>query len=110
MNQDEKCYCIEKFHVLDLKCQPQIKYYIREILDVGSHEYTSSKLNSQQRREIIAEFGIEKLTAILDACFNDTGKNPAEYNAEESAALAVLLLDAARKKVEEGKSRPDGAN
>jgi hypothetical protein len=42
---------------------------------------------------MIAEIGIAQLTDILDGCFKSTGKNPQEYNAGKSAALAVFLLD-----------------
>lgn len=100
MVQDAKRYRIDQWHIVDSGCQPPKKYYIREIIDVGSHEHTSSTLNSQQRRGIIAELGIDQMTDILDSCFKGTGKDPAEYNAAKCAALAVFLLDmdAARAK------------
>ena len=86
-------FSIDDWHIVDSECTPSKKYYIREILDTVSHEHTSSKLNNQQRRDMITELGFDTLTAVLDDCFRGTRKNPDEYNATKCARLEMFLLN-----------------
>jgi len=88
-----KRFSIEHWHVVDSESTPPKKYYIREILDSGSHEHTSSKLDSHQRRSMISELGLDTLTAVLDDCFRGTGKELLEYNAKKCAELEMFFLN-----------------
>ena len=84
-------YRIDGFHIVDSSTPPR-KFYIREILDSGSAEYSSSKLTPQQKLEIISELGLKSLTAVLEACYRSSNKT---YNATDDAQLAFLILNKA---------------
>ena len=87
--QNKNRYRVEGFHIID-SSTPSKKFYIREILDSGSAEYSSSKLTDQQKLEIISKLGLEPLTAVLGACYRSCNKG---YDANDTAQLAFLLLN-----------------
>lgn len=101
VEQIAKHFSIDHWHVVDSECAPAKKYYIREVLDVGSHEFTSSKLTSQKRLDMISDLGLDELTAVLDDCFRSNSRDPVEYNASKCAQAALFI---STKAVERSKS------
>lgn len=86
MDKNSSRYHIEGFYVIDSK-RPQTRIYIRDVIDVGSHEYSSSKLSAQEKLDIISGLGVVVLTEVLDACYRSSGKL---YDASNNVDLAVM--------------------
>ena len=82
-------YEIEDWHILDGQSgNKSKKFYIREILDWGCSECQHSSLSIRQRYEIISEFGLDTLTAVLKDCFARFNK---PYDAEQVAAITYII-------------------
>lgn len=89
MNPKNNRYKIDRFHIVDMD-NPQAKsIYIRELLDVGSHEYQTSKLTPSEKLNIITELGKKQLTKVLSSCYKSNNK---PYNASDDVELALILL------------------
>jgi hypothetical protein len=84
-------YHLQDVHIIDTKSKPPKRIYIREILDLGSAEFTSSKLSAQEKLEIIDELGLDSLTQTLDRCYKNKGGDP-DYNAARDAKFTSLFL------------------
>lgn len=77
---------IENFHIHTADGE---SYYIREILDLGSDEYRTSKLTSEHRYRIIQALGLDQLTYVLGQAFRANNK---PYSAERTAKLTYIIL------------------
>jgi hypothetical protein len=84
-------YRIQDVYIIDKGGKPPKRIHIREILDLGSAEFTGSKLSAQQKLEIIAELGLDSLTQALDRCYKNKGGGP-DYNAARDAKFTSLFL------------------
>ncbi len=84
-------YHIDDVHIIDKESEPLKRIHIREIMDLGSHEFSSSQLSAQQKLEIIAALGLDSLTQALDRCYKSKGGGP-DYNAARDAKFTSLLL------------------
>ena len=87
----QEVYYLQNVHIIDTRSKPQKRIYIREILDFGSFEYTSSKLSTQEKLEVITEFGLDSLTQVLDQYYKNKGGSP-DYNAAGDAKFTWLFL------------------
>ncbi|MDH2918559.1 MAG: hypothetical protein PXX73_05130 [Sideroxydans sp.] len=94
-----KRFSIDDLMIVDTECNPVHRMYIRELLDSASSEYQRSKLNRQQKVDIINELGIDTLTEVLAECFLRKG---ASYNAAQEARFTWAILT--------GKGLTDEAN
>lgn len=81
-------YRIEGLHVVAGDLEEPV--YIRDLLDVGSCEFSSCAMSGEKRLEIISELGLESLTATLAECFLMKGYDP--DRAEFNTMLAILSL------------------
>lgn len=84
-------YHLQDVHIIDTESKPLKRIYIREILDLGSAEFTRSKLSAQEKLEIIAELGLDSLTQALDQCYKNKGGGP-DYDAARDAKFTWLFL------------------
>lgn len=75
--------------VVDSQSDPVPEIYIRELLDLPSNEFKTSKISPKQKMEVIQELGLEALTSVLKECFLQAGKN---YDAAQEAELAMNVL------------------
>ncbi len=84
-------YHLQDVHIIGAESKPPKRIYIREILDLGSAEFTGSKLSALEKLEIIDELGLDSLTQALDRCYKNKGGGPG-YNAARDAKITSLLL------------------
>lgn len=84
-------YHVQDVHIIDMESKPPKRIHIREILDLGSAEFTGSKLSAQEKLEIIDELGLDSLTQALDRCYKNKGGGP-DYNAARDAKFTSLFL------------------
>ncbi len=85
--------------IIDKQGDPLPEIYIRELLDMPSHEFQESNLGARQKMEIIQILGADALTNVLEKCFKQTSKN---YDASKEAECAIRILN----KVLDRGSRP----
>jgi len=88
---NESRYKIQDCHIIDT--QKEINagkpIYIRDILDSGSNEFSSSKISAKDRLDIVGQLGLETLIPVLEECFKNGNKN---YNASHEALFALSRL------------------
>jgi len=83
-------YCIKGWNIFNIdELEISHGFYIREILDTCSSEYKLSKLTAKQKKIIILDLGLEKLTKVLDDCYRSNHK---PYKAVDEAKDACKLL------------------
>ncbi|EGV15934.1 hypothetical protein ThimaDRAFT_4767 [Thiocapsa marina 5811] len=85
---EDQGYRIEGLHVVAGDLEEPV--YIRDLLDVGSCEFSSCAMSGEKRLEIISELDLESLTATLEECFLMKGYDP--DRAEFNTMLAILSL------------------
>lgn len=86
---DER-YTIDDLMIIDAAADPVPRVYIRELLDSGCREYQRSRLNAQQKLEVINALGLEALTRVLEKCFLNKGPT---YDAKDAALFTWHLLN-----------------
>jgi len=91
MSSTKSRYHLQDVHIIDTESKPPKRIHIREILDLGSAEFTGSKLSAQEKLEIIDELGLDSLTQALDRCYKNKGGGP-DYNAARDAKFTSLFL------------------
>lgn len=89
MNPKNNRYKIDGFHIVDTNNLQAKPIYIRALLDVGSHEYRTSKLTPSEKLNIITELGKKQLTKVLSSCYKSNNK---PYNASDDVELAISFL------------------
>jgi hypothetical protein len=82
-------YRIEGLHVVAGELEEPV--YIRDLLDVGSCEFSSCEISGEKRLEIISELDLESLTATLAECFLMKGYDPDRAAFKTMLALQSLL-------------------
>ena len=88
----ESRYMIQGRHVIDTEkvIKSGNPIYIREILDSGSGEYSSSAISNKDRLDIVGNLGLEKLTLVLDECYKS--KEGCNYNASNDAIRSMCFI------------------
>ncbi len=87
--QEDRGYRIEGFHVIAGDLEKPI--YIREFLDFCSYEFSYCVVAAEKRLEIIAELGLESLTATLAECYTMKKHDPICASRDAMFALDSLL-------------------
>jgi hypothetical protein len=87
----ESRYKIQGDHIIDTKKEINAgkPIYIRDILDSGSNEFSSSKISAKDRLDIVGQMGLKTLIPVLEGCFKNGNKN---YNASHEALFALSRL------------------
>lgn len=85
----KKRFSIDDLIILDAENNPVQKIYIRELLDSSSSEYQRTKLNRQQKIDIINALGLEILTKVLAECFR---RKETKESAEKVAQFTWQML------------------
>ncbi|MDO9213545.1 MAG: hypothetical protein Q7U23_06895 [Methylococcales bacterium] len=87
----ESRYKIQDNHIIDTKKEINAgkPIYIRDILDSGSNEFSSSKISAKDRLDIVGQMGLKTLIPVLEECFKNGNKN---YNASHEALFALSRL------------------
>ncbi|MDD2776815.1 MAG: hypothetical protein PHU06_12745 [Gallionella sp.] len=89
MSNQRKRYHIDGFHIIDTE-NPQAKpIYIRDFLDIGSHEYQKSKLTASEKLNIITELGKKHLTKVWAGHSTNTDKPD---KARKDVIFATIFL------------------
>lgn len=82
-------YEVDGFEIIDFEEGIPRKWYIREILDVTSTEFKSSKLTNEKRIDIVNTLGIERMESVLDESFKENHPN---YSAADEMALFIKIV------------------
>ena len=66
-------YRIDGWHIIDTK-PPKRRIYIRELIEVGCHEFTQCKITASERMQIIEEIGQEQIFSLMREVFEMKGR------------------------------------